>query len=177
MVASPCYYDTLFAVHRGGGTLVFDWWVSHVTRNGNRPLKTQLPQCRQGMSLHVKMTERLCFKNPEIKLCPARAPARTAGSTGDCAGYCLSFGRRACQADCVELYEVMFRLVLISKAVRGSQNGCLIVVRFRKEIVPVTSIYYQYVKCLIVVRFRKEIVPQPLAEECESHKKIGRAHV
>ena len=67
----------------------------------------------------------------------------------------------------------MFRLVLISKAVRGSQNGCLIVVRFRNEIVPVTSIYYQYVKCLIVVRFRKEIVPQPLAEECESHKNNG----
>ena len=100
--------------------------------------------------MHGREAECLELQNLEVKFRPARAPARTGGSTGDCAGYCLSFACRACEADCVELYEVMFRLGLISKAVRGSQNGCL-----------------------IVVRFRKEIVPQPLAEECESHKNNG----
>lgn len=99
--------------------------------------------------MHGREAECLELQNLEVKFRPARAPARTGGSTGDCAGYCLSFACRACEADCVELYERMIGLDRVGKAVggcpdRGSGVGGA-----------------------------KEIDPQPLAEECERHKRDG----
>ena len=99
------------------------------------------------MSLYGDTVERPECQETEIKVCPAFVPDWTCGSTGDCAGYRLPLARRAAEAGCVELNEIMFCLNRVGKAAGGCPDGGC--------------------GC---VRLGEEVDPQSLAEKSESHE-------
>ena len=72
---------------------------------GNRPLKTQLPQRRQGTLKDDGTGQDPGPQDSDQDVCPAGVSAHVAGSTCDCAYYRLPLGRRAGEARRVELYE------------------------------------------------------------------------